>query len=156
MSDQPQTEERKAFRAGPIQRLAAEQMRRQMFFPVPHGITADEAMASDYLRHYASQISVNDLIELVSESGAFDILARVVSVKPGVVKLRPLLAYIAEPVEAEAPAPVPGGRNDISVEFNSKQRWRLITDGGEVIAKDFHTREEAIEAKRAHLLGIAA
>lgn len=137
--------------SGPLPQ-PAEYSRRHLYVIAPSGTTLDDVAAPTWLRHYAKSFRKNDLVEIVAEDGSFDVIARVVSVLSGQVRLRPLFAWAdnVAPVETrtEGAASAPDG---VSVDFNSKQGWRVVADAGDVIAKGFATRDEAVAAKRAYL-----
>ena len=118
---------------------------------VPAGIDADTVASPEYWVHVASQLRVRDVIEVIAEDNAYEIILRVVSATRGALKFRVLAEWAsdAEPVELTR-------ENDdggLVVNWGGPAHKHRIVDTatGEPVSHGYATRVEA-EAARATLL----
>lgn len=125
----------------------ADYKRRVYFLLAPPGVTPDHVVDPDYWVHWAQRLRINDRIEIVAADGSFDMDVRVVALDPRglwarVRALRLSEGKLASPQSGSTVFPDPDG---YLVEWGGEHRWRIIR-GQDVVARDFPTQADAIEA----------
>lgn len=121
---------------------------RWYFTDLPQGITAAHVQDPDFWQHVARNFRVNDEIVATAADGSFDMDLRVIELDPRKLwaRIRLLRLTAAKPGAASAPTTQWPDSDGYTVEYSGAHRFRIVNRAGEVVAKDFATEADAVEA----------
>jgi len=127
---------------------AAAQVRRKFYVDLPAGTKPEDVMGPDFFVHYTRDMQPLDLLEMMTEDGAWEGLFRVMFVSKVDVKLSKI--YLVKHDDAKP--------EEVETDVYAV-RWRgpaakhgvIRKDTGEVVKDRFGTKEEAMSFLSEHL-----
>jgi hypothetical protein len=137
--------------ASPHQLQDSRSVKLELFHVVPSGLSLDAVLDPSYWRNAWKVLDgkTNSTIELVAEDGAWEAMARVLSAKDGIVKLRVVSKWEADRSKASVP-------DGFKVEFIPGKGWRALDTDNTVIVDGEPAEADAIAAAVARAKKYAA
>lgn len=133
-------------------RHRAEYLRTLHHVEVAEDVTIDDILTAGFWRHHSSKLRKDDLIDIIHQSGKFDITVRVGEVGNGFANVRLLRKWVDE-AASKAEEEAGDAPDGYIVDHTPRTLWRVrMKDSGEEIARNMKTRHEANAAAAAHAM----
>lgn len=133
-------------------RHSADYLRTFHHIEVAEDVTIEDILTAGFWRHHSAKLRKGDLIDVLHQSGKFDITIRVVDVGNGFANVRLLRKWVDEAV-AKAEDEAGDTPEGYVVDHTPRTLWRArMKDSAEEIGRNFKTRAEANAAAAAHAM----
>lgn len=130
---------------------AADYVRTAHHVVVPVDVTMEDVTRPSFWAHHTGRLGKNDIVDVLSEDGSFDMQLRVVDKGVGFVEMRVLREWQREGAEEDAGLSLPDAPDGYIVNHAPKTGWRVLTKDPHLeISRNHKSKLEAIEAAIVH------